>query len=342
MRLWQHKNGIHYILYGPELKRRLSTRTRDRGQAAAILDQFAAGAAAPRAETPTFGQLLDQYEAGHKGEVRAKTALAYGVDQLKRRLGAFRPEHLLPTTWKQYARDRKADGVGPGTVLREVGVARAAFSWNVAHRNITAAEVPVIQNPVRTPRPREVWIPRDKAPALIQACTFPHLQLFVKMGLMTLARSAAILECRWEPAADVEGRTLPYVNLDRRLVDYGEGFGNKRRAVVPINEELFLDLQAARRIARTGYVVEYRGDRVGTIKNAFAAAVERAGLPATITPHILRHTGCTWLVEAGVSYEEIGKMAGDTAETIERVYGHHSPAFLAKASASLQLENRPA
>jgi integrase len=336
MRLWQHKNGTYYILYGPDLKRRISTRTRDRGQAAKLLDQFSAGMAAPRVDQPTFGQLLDLYEAGHKGEVRAKVALTYGVDQLKRHLGSFRPEHLLPSTWKQYAHDR----VGPGTILREVGVARAAFSWNVAHRNIAAAEVPVIQNPVRTPRPREIWIPRHKAPALIQACTTPHVRLFVKMGLMTLARSAAILECRWAPSTDAEGRVLPYVNLERRLVDYGEGFGNKRRALVPINDELLQDLQAARRIASSGFVIEYRGDRVGTIKNAFKAAVAAAGLPSNITPHILRHTGCTWLVEDGVSYEEIGKMAGDTAETIERVYGHHSPAFLAKAAASLQLENR--
>lgn len=52
------------------------------------------------------------------------------------------------------------------------------------------------------------------------------------------------------------------------------------------------------------------------------------------------HSGCTWLVEDGVSYAEIGKMAGDTAETIERIYGHHSPAFLKRAADTLQLENR--
>jgi integrase len=154
---------------------------------------------------------------------------------------------------------------------------------------------------------------------------------------MTLARTSAILECRWTPGTDAEGRALPYVNLERRLVDYGEGFGNKRRAVVPINDELLADLQGAQRTACTDYVVEYRGRAVESIKNAFAAACDRAGLK-NVTPHILRHSGATWLVEDNVPYGEIAKMMGDTVEMVERVYGHHSPTFLKRAAFSLQLE----
>lgn len=30
-------------------------------------------------------------------------------------------------------------------------------------------------------------------------------------------------------------------------------------------------------------------------------------------------------------------MLGDTAETVERIYGHHSPDFLKKASKALEL-----
>lgn len=337
MRLWQHRNGIYYVLYGPEQKRRISTGTRDRGDADTFLAQFILGSKVPKIPNPTVAQILDQYRDGHRSEVRAKGAMDYAVEALRRHLGAFRPEHLLPPTVKGYARQRKAEGVGAGTILREVGVLRAAFAWAVAHKTMTEAEVPKIGNPVATPRPREVWIHRAQAPALLRECTFPHLRLFVKMGLMTLARSAAILDCRWTPGNGADGKALPYVNLERQLVDYGEGYGNKRRALVPLNAELLEDLAAARRLASTDYVVEYRGGPVGTIKNAFAAAVERAGLPANITPHILRHTGCTWLVEDGVPYEEIGKMAGDTAETIETTYGHHSPAFLRRAADALQI-----
>lgn len=333
MRLWQHKNGYWYVLYGPELKRRVSTGTRDSGEAGQYLADFVKGSQAPKVQSPTLAFLLDQYAAGHGPEVRAPGALAYGVTALKRHLGTTRPENLLPPDLKNYAKARKAEGVGPGTILREMGILRAAGEWGIAHKTITAEQWPrKIKSPVRKPKGKEIWITRAQAPGLIGACQMPHLRLFVKLGLMTLARSGAILELPW---TGPDGAAQ--VMLERRLIDYGEGWGNKRRAIVPINDELLADLLAARRQATTNFVIEYHGKPVRWIKNGFQAAVERAGLPDTITPHVLRHTGCTWLVEAGVPYEEIGKMAGDTAEVIESTYGHHSPGFLRRASDALQL-----
>jgi integrase len=287
MQLWQHKNGVYYVLYGPESKRRISTRSRDRGEAESYLKQFARGRENPTVETPTLAYILDHYCGGHSPEVRAPAAMKYGVEALKRHMGTSRPENLLPTDFTNYAKDRKRDKVGAGTILREMGILRAAGEWAIAHKLITADQWPrKIKNPVPTPEPREVWIPRNQAPRFIAACQMPHLRLFVKLGLMTLARSAAMLELQWDAGPDV-ARVL----WDRRLIDYGKGYGNKRRAIVPINDELFADLQAARRSACTNYVIEHHGKPVRWIKNGFAAAVERAGLPDTITPHILRHTG---------------------------------------------------
>jgi integrase len=336
MRLWQHKNGIHYILYGPELKRRVSTGTRDRRQAEQYLAQFILGSQTPKVESPTVAYILDHYRDHHGPEVRAVGAMGYGIRALKRHLGTSRPETLMPTDFKSYARSRKREGVGNGTILREMGIMRAAGGHAIAHKLLAAEQWPSrIKSPVKKPKVKEIWLTRPEASKLIAECNHPHLWLFVKLGLMTLARSAAILELPWTaPAGQAQ------VMLERRLIDYGEGHGNKRRALVPINDELLADLQAARRIARTNHVIEYQGQPVKWIKNAFAGAVGRAGLPDTITPHRLRHTGCTWLVEDGVPYEVIGKMAGDTAETIETTYGHHHPSFLKRAADTLQLENR--
>lgn len=336
MRLWRHKNGTFYVLYGPELKRRISTRARDRGKAEQFLAAFIQGNQSPKAQGPTVGYILNHYVTGHAPEVRSPDAMRHGAAALNRHLGDHRPENLLPNDFTAYAKARKHDGVGAGTILREMGILRAAGEWSIAHKLILAEQWPrKIKNPVPTPRSKEVWLTRDQAPPLIAACQMPHLRLFVKLGLMTLARTSAILELPWtgEPGA-------AQVMLERRLIDYGEGHGNKRRALVPINDELLADLLAARRVSCTNRVVELHGKPVRFIKKGFAAAVERAGLPGTITPHVLRHTGCTWLVEDGVPYAEIGKMAGDTAEMIERVYGHHSPGFLKRASNTLQLENR--
>jgi integrase len=47
-------------------------------------------------------------------------------------------------------------------------------------------------------------------------------------------------------------------------------------------------------------VVEWNGDAIKSVRRGFAAAVRAAGLGADVTPHILRHTCATWLMQAGV------------------------------------------
>ena len=112
------------------------------------------------------------------------------------------------------------------------------------------------------------------------------------------------------------------------------GHGNKRRVIVPINDELADELEAAKRLG-VEYVIEHNGKPIGTIKNSFEAACVRAAVK-DVTPHILRHTSATWLVESGLSDDEVGRLLGDTAEMIRRVYGHHSPGYLKRATGALQ------
>jgi integrase len=47
-----------------------------------------------------------------------------------------------------------------------------------------------------------------------------------------------------------------------------------------------------------------------------------------VTPHVLKHTSITWLVQAGHQFEWIAKLSSTSRDVIEKVYGHHSPQFL--------------
>jgi integrase len=49
----------------------------------------------------------------------------------------------------------------------------------------------------------------------------------------------------------------------------------------------------------TRYFVEYNGEAVASVKTAFKRAVKLAGLPGKVSPHTLRHTAATWLMQAG-------------------------------------------
>lgn len=63
-------------------------------------------------------------------------------------------------------------------------------------------------------------------------------------------------------------------------------------------------------------------------------ACKEAGVEG-VTPHTLRHTGITWLVQRGVPLWEVAGFAGVSVEQIERTYGHHSPDFLQTAANAL-------
>lgn len=323
--LWQHPNGVYYVLYGPRLKKRLSTRTRDRGAAEAALAQFIAGSAAEVIDQPTVGEILAGYERDGVARVRSPDTLRFSVVALRRSLGGLQPNQLLPPIIKCYASDR---GRSAGTILREIGVLRAALAWAVEHQWIATA--PVISNPVKTPPPRNRWLTREEGRALLAAAHEPHLRAFVALGLMTAARAGAILDLTWDR-----------VDFDRGLIDYGPGHGNKRRAIVPMNDELHRILAAAKELACTGYIIERHGKRVQAIKKGFRAACQRAGL-AGVTPHIMRHSAATWLAMDDVPMREIARLLGDEEATVERVYAKHSPSYLRRAAGALQLGPSPA
>lgn len=86
-------------------------------------------------------------------------------------------------------------------------------------------------------------------------------------------------------------------------------------------------LLAAAQHRVTDYVIEFRGKPVLDVIGAFRRAVRAAGLPGRVTPHVLRHTAATWMVQGGASKEQVAKFLSDTVETVERVYWHHSPEF---------------
>ena len=364
-KLWQHQNGYWYVLHGPRLRQQLSTKTKDSREAKAFLARFSAVAEEPSSDSPTMGEILEAYrlykvattdedkalvaelrqlqklsgapmgaddkarldellvQVGHK--VRSAGSLEYSIKGLEP-LAPLYPTQITPAGMKKWAMER---GASAGTILRDVGVARAAL----AHAKASQWDiiVPDIGNPVPVPDGRTRWLDRDEGRKLITGAVEPHIRVFIVMGLGTLARTGAILEARW-----------PQVNWARRYIDYGRGHGNKRRTIVPLNDEVFAILEAAYRLAATDHIVEWRGDSVTSVKNGFAAARERAGLGPDVTPHILRHSGASWLVEDGLSDEEVARMLGDTVEMVRRVYGHFRPEYLARASSALKLGKAPA
>ena len=325
-RLARNRSGYWEVQWTESGRTRsVSTGAKDGAGAERWLEQFKAGRENPEPpEKPTIAAILAAYRADReKDGVRSDHTLKNSCNQVAAILGKLLPEHLSQDTIRRYAGERKLAGRQPGTVLRELGTLRAALHWAVREKWIASALD--FRMPVRQPPPRDRWLSREEAAALLDACTTPHVRLFVLLALSTGARKEAIGELTWDR-----------VDLSRGIVDFGEGHGRKRRTVVPVGGKALDEIRAAFEVRTTDHVLEWGGRPAGNVKIAFGKASRRAGLSG-VTPHVLRHTAATWMVMAGIELEEVARFLGTTKEMIERVYGKHSPDYLRRAAEALRL-----
>ena len=54
-----------------------------------------------------------------------------------------------------------------------------------------------------------------------------------------------------------------------------------------------------------------------------------------MTPHVLRHTCATWLMQQGVTLWDAAGFLGMTAQQLEQGYGHHHPEYQEQAVGAL-------
>jgi integrase len=173
-----------------------------------------------------------------------------------------------------------------------------------------------------------------------------HLARFLLMGFYTGTRPGAIMDCQW--IANVQGG---WVDVDRgvfhRKAD-SAAVSNKRQPPARLGQRILMHLRRWKRMDEATrdrlakelgipvtshmHVVAWRGGGVKDVGNAFAKALQLAGLPANYTPHIVRHTRATWLMQARVDLWEAAGSLGMSVETLQKVYGHHHPDFQRKAA----------
>ena len=79
----------------------------------------------------------------------------------------------------------------------------------------------------------------------------------------------------------------------------------------------------------------------GRIRTGFEGAVRDAGLQEEITPHWMRHTCATWLMERDAKPWDAASFTGMTTKTLEDCYGHHRPSNRAKSRTEKFHRGRP-
>jgi integrase len=249
-----------------------------------------------------------------------------------------------------------------GGARADLETLRAAINHH-AKENLHYGLVRVTLPPKGSPRDR--WLTRSEAAKLIWACwryreqqtvhrgrqrgqlittdkrPLRHLARFILIGLYTGTRAGAIAS-----ASPYRQDGHSFVDLEQGIfyrLAIGRRATNKRQTPAPIPPRLLAHMRRwVRRGIVTSHFIEWHGMPVKSVKTGFKHAVNLAGLWGKVTPHTLRHTAVTWLMQRGVPIWQAAGYLGMSAQMLERTYGHHHPDYMraaAQAITSKQSQN---
>ncbi|MBL4789478.1 MAG: site-specific integrase [Kordiimonadaceae bacterium] len=240
---------------------------------------------------------------------------------LREHFGRLKPAQISSPIINQFMAKRSN---APGMLREELIEFNATL--NLALREGLIEKAVRAKLPAKKP-PRDNYISKEQADQLLAAATAFHLQLFIMIATHTGMRKGAILDLTWD-RVDFERTRLNFNNPEKTIT-------NKRRTVVPVKGAIMDWLFEARKMALNEHVIEFNGKPLKDIKKSFNKAVEAAGLPNWVTPHILKHSVISWLAEDGRSVDEIADLTATNANTVRRIYRHHSPDYMKPAALSL-------
>ncbi|QWG15875.1 tyrosine-type recombinase/integrase [Bradyrhizobium sediminis] len=153
----------------------------------------------------------------------------------------------------------------------------------------------------------------------------------------------------WPTRASAIATASPYPEQGRSFVDLDRGIfyckqigkraTKKRQTPAPSRLPTHMRRWARLKLIAECFV-EFNGKPVSSVKKGFRSAVGLAGLNGNVTPHTLRHTAATRLMQRGVPVWEAAGFLGMSAEVLLGTYGHHHPDFLHGAANAITAKHR--
>ncbi len=257
-----------------------------------------------------------------------KTLRAYLADvtQLAEWAGAhdLAPEDLDHKRLRQFAGVLSERGASKSTIARKLASARSFYRHLVDRGELEASPADLVTSPKRDQYLPRVLKEEDVAALLDSIPASTPLEL----------RDRAIFELAYATGLRAEELTT----LDMGDADFDaeelrvHGKGGKER-VVPIGEQAWRTLNAYLErgrplLAREGDTGERAiflsksGRRLGTadLRRRLRAWAQRAGMPPGATPHTLRHSFATHLLEGGADLRTIQELLGHSTISTTQTY----------------------
>ena len=274
-----------------------------------------------RATDPLIADILLVYANEHLPYTRAAKNAAYNIGNLSKWWGDKHLSDVTSRNCRAYAAEKTL-----AAARRDLEVLRAAIGyWHREYGPLPA--IPAVTLPPKSP-PRVRWLLRNEVARLLWAARrTPHLARFILLGVYTGSRSGALLAAQWS-WVDLVGGTM-----HRRTPGTAEN-AQKRTPPVRLGKRILAHLRRWRRLDGdfNGFVVHYDGQRIQKMRRSWRTATKAAGLGADVTPHVLRHTRATRMMQEGVDMWEAAGALGMSVEMLSRIYGHHHPDFQKRAA----------
>jgi integrase len=266
------------------------------------------------------------YGQEHAPTTAAPERIGYALKALLPFWDGLAVSDVTKATCRRYSTARKKSD---GTIRRELATLRAALNYCAQEGHLTRA--PFVHLPSK-PNAKDRWLTRDEVARLIRAARTDarskHLARFILLALYTGSRKAAVLDLRFEPHPrggwiDCERGVMYRASSEGRVT-------NKRKTPVRMPAKL---LAHARRWEHEGgWVVNYKGAKIGDIKTAWGRAIRVSGLHG-VTPHTLKHTAITWAMHGGAKLADAAGFFGTSVKTLEDTYLQYHPDFQAGTAA---------
>lgn len=261
-------------------------------------------------------QVLDDY-ARHKAGKPSAVRLSYSLVHLINFWLTTSIAEINDETIQIYCDQKER---AKGTLKRELNDLRAAVKHAVSMKRLEEFKFPKI--PIKNVS-RKKFLRRHEVAKLLWHARGNfrsrfQLTLYIVIAYYSGARKAAIMDLKWEQ-----------IDFDRNTIDFRDpdlDESNKRRPHIPMPPKLreFLIRRFRRYSNQSSYIFHCKtkiDKRVKSIDNGFRAAAARAELE-DVTPHTLRHTRVSELVQEGYSIRSIMAYMALTYQTILSVYSH--------------------
>lgn len=297
-------------------------------------------------------EVLDIYDR----DARSKQANVRTFDGRITRLGEWWGGKMLSDVNGATCREYAAHRGNAGGARRDLEDLRAAINHHLKeglHREVVRVTLP------DKGEAKTRWLSRSEAARLIWAAwryrerqrrhrgadrgkvlptkkrPLQHVARFILIALYTGTRAGAIAAA--SPYPD-EGRS--WVDLDAGLyyrLQQGRKATRKRQPPAPLPPHLLAHMRRWKRTTiSASHFVEHNGRPVKEVSAGFERAVELAKIEGGVTPHTLRHTAATWLMQNGVEIWEAAGFLGMSEEILRTTYGHHHPDYLKGAAAGFK------